>query len=308
MKYVLAGSSGFLGQALTRDLTADGHEVVRLVRREPRRPDEVRWDPAAGRLDPADLAGADVVVNLAGANIGRPWTPTYKKVIRESRVSTTATLAAAVAQLDRPPVLLVGSGIGAYGKDRGDELLTEESELGDGFLVEVVRLWEGAAEPARAAGSRVASLRTGVVLDHRARAFQLISLPFRLGVGGRLGSGKQYFATLALSDWLRAVRFVAEHDELSGPVNLTLPEPTTNAEFSKALAAALRRPSLIPVPGFLLTKVIGEFAWELIGSARAVPAKLLAAGFTFDYPTVEAAVAAALDPDHPVASAPTAGH
>lgn len=306
MKYVLAGSSGFLGQALTRDLTAVGHQVVRLVRRAPRRPDEVPWDPAAGRLDLADLEGADVVVNLAGANIGRPWTPTYRKAIRESRVGTTATLAAAIAQLDRKPVFLAGSGIGAYGKDRGDELLTEESELGDGFLSEVVRLSEGAAEPARAAGSRVACLRTGVVLDHHAPAFQLLSLPFRLGLGGRLGSGRQYFPVITLSDWLRAVRFVAEHQELSGPINLTLPRPATNAEFTQALAAALHRPAVIPVPEVVLTTLVGEFAWELIGSIRAEPAELLAAGFTFDYPTVETAVAVALD--RPVAAGPTTRH
>jgi uncharacterized protein (TIGR01777 family) len=295
MKYVLGGSSGFLGKALTRDLVADGHQVVRLVRRQPERPDEVRWDPAAGELDPAALEGTDVVVNLAGANIGRPWTPTYKNVIRESRVSTTATLATAVAQLDRPPVFLVQSGIGGYGKDRGDELLTEESGLGEGFLSDVVRLWEGAAEPAREAGSRVAALRTGVVLDGAAPAFRLLSLPFRLGAGGRLGPGTQYFPAISLKDWLRAVRFVADHDELSGPVNLDLPNPATNAEFTKALASALHRPALIPVPSFVLTTVLGDFAWELVGSTRAIPAKLQAAGFTFDHPTVEAAIAAALE-------------
>jgi uncharacterized protein len=295
MKYVLGGSSGFLGKALTRDLVADGHQVVRLVRRQPERPDEVRWDPAAGELDPAALEGADVVVNLAGANIGRPWTPTYKNVIRESRVSTTATLAAAVAQLDRPPVFLVQSGIRAYGEDRGDELLTEESNIGEGFLSDVVRLWEGAAEPARAAGSRVAALRSGVVLDEAAPAFRLLSLPFRLGVGGRLGPGTQYFPVISLKDWLRAVRFVADHEELSGPVNLDLPNPATNAEFTKALASALHRPALIPVPSVVLTTALGDFAWELIGSTRAIPAKLQAAGFTFDHPTVEAAVAAALE-------------
>lgn len=294
MKYVLAGASGFLGQALTRDLTADGQEVVRLIRREPARPEEVRWNPSAGDLDPAALKGADVVLNLAGANIGRPWTPAYKKVIRESRVSTTATLAAAAAQLEVPPVFLVQSGIGAYGKDRGDEVLTEESQLGDGFLSEVVGLWEGAAEPARAAGSRVAALRTGVVLDSSARAFQLISLPFRLGVGGRLGSGDQYFPVISLPDWLRAARFVAEHETLSGPVNLCLPQPPTNKEFTQALASALHRPGLVPVPGFALTTALGEFAWELIGSKRAEPVKLLAAGFAFGHPTVEAAVGAAL--------------
>jgi uncharacterized protein (TIGR01777 family) len=295
MKYVLGGSSGFLGKALTRDLVADGHQVVRLVRRQPERPDEVQWDPAAGEIDTAALEGADVVINLAGANIGRPWTPTYKNVIRESRVSTTATLAAAVAQLDRPPVFLVQSGIGAYGKDRGDELLNEESAIGEGFLSDVVRLWEGAAEPARAAGARVAALRSGVVLDGAAPAFRLLSLPFRLGAGGRLGPGTQYFPVISLQDWLRAVRFVADHDEVSGPVNLDLPNPVTNAEFTKALASALHRPALIPVPSFVLTTVLGDFAWELIGSTRALPAKLQAAGFTFDHPTVEAAIAAALE-------------
>jgi uncharacterized protein (TIGR01777 family) len=220
-------------------------------------------------------------------------------VIRESRVSTTATLAAAVAQLDRPPVFLVQSGIGGYGKDRGDELLTEESGLGEGFLSDVVRLWEGAADPAREAGSRIAALRTGVVLDGAAPGFRLLSLPFRLGVGGRLGPGTQYFPVISLKDWLRAVRFVADHGELSGPVNVDLPNPATNAEFTKALASALHRPALIPVPSFVLTTVLttvlGDFAWELIGSNRAIPAKLQAAGFTFDHPTVEAAIAAALE-------------
>jgi uncharacterized protein (TIGR01777 family) len=294
MKYVLAGSSGFLGKALARDLVADGHQVVRLVRRAPSQPDEVRWDPAEGRLDVADLKGADVLVNLAGANIGRPWTPTYKNKIRESRVSTTATLAAAAAQLERPPVFITQSGIGGYGKDCGDRVLTEESELGEGFLSDVVRLWEGAADPARAAGCRTASLRTGVVLGRDALAFRLLALPFRLGVGGRLGSGKQYFPVVSLTDWLRTVRFVAEHDELTGPVNVTLPNPVTNQDYSKSLAAALRRPALVPVPSFVLTTLLGEFAWELIGSNRALPTKLLAAGFTFTNPTAPEAITAAL--------------
>src|SRR5689334_2118556 len=160
MKYVLAGASGFLGKALARDLVAEGHQVLRLVRRTPSTPDEIRWDPARGDLDPAALDDPDVLVNLAGANIGRPWTPTYRLVIRESRVTTTRTLAAAATQLDGRPVLITQSGIGGYGTDLGDRILTEDSDLGDGFLADVVRLWEGALEPAQAAGCRVAALRT----------------------------------------------------------------------------------------------------------------------------------------------------
>ncbi|TCC51300.1 TIGR01777 family protein [Kribbella capetownensis] len=294
MKYVLAGASGFLGSALARDLVADGHQVHRLVRRTPAKPDEIRWDPARGDLDPAALGEPDVLVNLAGANIGRPWTPTYRRILRESRVSTTATLAAVAAQLERRPVLISQSGVGGYGLDCGDRILTEDSDLGEGFLSDVVRLWEGALEPAREAGSRVASLRTGVVLDHRAPAFQLISLPFRVGLGGRLGPGTQYFPVVSLTDWLRAVRHVAETDSISGPVNVTLPIPVTNLEFTEALATALHRPAFFPIPGFLMKAVLGEFVWELLGSKRAIPTRLQSTNFTFHHPTVTAALSAAL--------------
>lgn len=294
MKYVLAGASGFLGTALAHDLTADGHQVIRLVRRTPAKPDEVRWDPARGDLDPTALGDPDVLVNLAGANIGRPWTPTYRTVLRESRVSTTSTLAAAAAQLDHRPVVITQSGVGGYGLDCGDRILTEDSELGDGFLAEVVRVWEGALEPARAAGSRVASLRTGVVLDRKAPAFQLLSLPFRLGLGGRLGPGTQYFPVVSLTDWLRAVRHVAEHDTISGPVNVTLPNPATNQEFTEALATALHRPAFFPIPAFLMKTVLGEFAWELLGSNRALPTRLQSTDFTFHHPTAPTAISAAL--------------
>ncbi|MEU4287781.1 TIGR01777 family oxidoreductase [Kribbella sp. NPDC026596] len=294
MKYVLAGASGFLGKALTRDLVADGHQVLRLVRRTPANADEIRWDPARGELDPAALGTPDVLVNLAGANIGRPWTPTYRKTIRESRVSTTATLASVATQLERRPVVITQSGIGGYGMDCGDRILTEDSELGEGFLSDVVRLWEGALEPARAAGCRVAALRTGVVLDRNAPAFQLLSLPFRLGLGGRLGSGTQYFPVISLIDWLRAVRFVAEHDTLSGPVNLSLPVPTTNEDFTQALATALHRPAFLPVPGFLMKAALGEFVWELLGSKRALPTRLQSHNFTFHHPTAPTAISAAV--------------
>ncbi|MEU4197600.1 TIGR01777 family oxidoreductase [Kribbella sp. NPDC026611] len=294
MKYVLAGASGFLGKALARDLAADGHQVRRLVRRTPSGPDEIRWDPARGDLDPSALDDPDVLVNLAGATIGRPWTPTYRTILRESRVSTTATLAEAAAQLERRPVLITQSGIGGYGLDCGDRILTEDSELGDGFLSEVVRLWEGALEPARAAGSRVAALRTGVVLDRKAPAFQLQSLPFKLGLGGRLGDGTQYFPVVSLTDWLRAVRFVAENDAMSGPVNVVLPVPTTNEEFTQSLATALHRPAFVPVPAFALKTLLGEFAWELLGSKRALPTRLQSNDFAFHHPTIASALSAAL--------------
>jgi uncharacterized protein (TIGR01777 family) len=294
MKYVLAGASGFLGKALARDLVADGNEVLRLVRRTPAGADEIRWDPARGDLDPAALGDPDVLVNLAGANIGRPWTPTYRNSIRESRVSTTSTLATVATQLERRPVLITQSGIGGYGLDCGDRILTEDSELGDGFLADVVRLWEGALEPARAAGIRVAALRSGVVLDRKAPAFQLLSLPFRVGLGGRLGSGTQYFPVVSLTDWLRAVRFVAEDDGISGPVNITLPVPTTNSGFSDALGTALHRPSFVPVPALLMKAVLGEFAWELLGSNRALPTRLQSHDFTFHHPTAPTAISAAL--------------
>ena len=294
MKYVLAGASGFLGAALARDLASDGHQVHRLVRRTPSKPDEIRWDPARGELDPAALGDPDILVNLAGANIGRPWTPTYRRILRESRVSTTATLAAVASQLERRPVLITQSGVGGYGLDCGDRVLTEDSELGDGFLAEVVRLWEGALEPAQAAGSRVAALRTGVVLDRRAPAFQLLSLPFRLGVGGRLGPGTQYFPVVSLTDWLRAVRHVAETDSVSGPVNVSLPVPATNQEVTEALATALHRPAFFPVPAFLMKAALGEFAWELLGSKRALPTRLQSSNFTFHHPTAASAVSAAL--------------
>jgi uncharacterized protein (TIGR01777 family) len=294
MKYVLAGASGFLGKALARDLMADGNKVLRLVRRPPATPDEIRWDPSRGELDPSALDDPDVLVNLAGANIGRPWTPTYRRAIRESRVSTTSTLANVATQLDRRPVVITQSGVGGYGLDCGDRVLTEDTELGDGFLADVVRLWEGALEPAEAAGSRVAALRTGVVLDRNAPSFRLLSLPFRVGLGGRFGSGSQYFPVVSLTDWLRAVRFVAENDKLSGPVNVTIPVPTTNADFAHALGTAMHRPAIVPVPAFAMKAALGEFAWELLGSNRALPNRLQSQDFTFHHPTAPTAISAAL--------------
>lgn len=295
MRYVLAGASGFLGRALHADLAGAGHDVIRLVRRSPQSPHESRWDPAHDQVDPGVLADADAVVNLAGASIGRiPWTAAYRQTLRESRVTTTRTLANAMASVPEPPVFVAQSAIRYYGEGRGDEVLTEESLPGRGFLAGVVREWEDATAPAERAGVRVVRLRTGVVLDRSGGAFPLMTTPFRLGLGGRLGSGQQYMGMVTLSDWLSAVRFVVERAHCQGPYNLTLPEPPTNVEFTEALGAALKRPTPVPVPAFVLRTVLGGFSIELLDSLRILPNRLLEAGFRFSAPDVTRAVAAAL--------------
>jgi uncharacterized protein len=295
MRYVLAGASGFLGRALQADLARTGHDAIRLVRRTPQSPHESRWDPAHDQVDPGVLADADVVVNLAGASIGRiPWTAAYRQTIRTSRITTTRTLANVLAGLSEPPVFVAQSAIRYYGEGRGDEELTEESLPGRGFLAGVVREWEDAASPAERAGVRVVRLRTGVVLDRSGGAFPLMTMPFRLGLGGRLGSGHQYMGMLTLADWVSAVRFVVERPDCHGPYNLTLPEPPTNAEFTQALGAALKRPTPVPVPAFALRTILGGFSVELLDGLRILPRRLLDAGFRFSSPDVTSAVAAAL--------------
>ncbi|MEQ4205873.1 TIGR01777 family oxidoreductase [Actinopolymorpha sp. B9G3] len=295
MRYVLAGASGFLGRALHADLARAGHDVIRLVRRTPQSPHESQWDPAHDQVDPGVLADADAVVNLAGANIGRiPWTAAYRQTIRTSRITTTSTLANVLAGLPEPPVFVAQSAIRYYGEGRGDEELTEDSLPGLGFLAGVVREWEEATSPAERAGVRVVRLRTGVVVDRSGGAFPLIAAPFRLGLGGRLGSGQQYMGMISLTDWLAAVRFVVERPGCQGAYNLTLPEPPTNAEFTQALGAALKRPTPAPVPAFVLRTVLGGFSIELLDGLRILPSRLLEAGFTFTAPDVASAVAAAL--------------
>ena len=295
MRYVLAGASGFLGRALQSQLERDGHEVRRLVRREPRSPEEFRWDPARDELDAGVLTGAGAVVNLAGASIGRvPWTASYRTTIRESRTSTTRLLARAVASQAEPPVFVVQVGSSYYGDDRGTEDLDEDSTPTAGFLAGVVRRWEQAAMPAEEAGARVIYLRSGAVLDGSGGALPLLSVPFRLGLGGRLGSGRQYMPMVSLPDWLAAVRFVVDDDGCSGAYNLTLPKPATNAELTRALGQAMGRPTVVAVPRFAMRAILGGFATELLGSRRLHPRRLLAAGFTFTAPDVNSLVAVAL--------------
>lgn len=287
MHWVIGGASGFLGTALVQDLERDGHQVTRLVRRETQGPGESRWDPASGEIDAGVLRRADVVVNLAGASVGRvPWTASYRRTLRESRLSTTRTLAAALAGLTDPPVFVAQSAIGWYGRDRGDEWLDEDTAAGDGFLADLVRDWEASTAAAERAAARVVRLRTGLVLDYGGGALPLIALPFRLGLGARLGTGRQYMGVIGLPDWLAAVRHLAMDPSCAGTYNLVLPEPPTNLEFTRRLAAALRRPAFLRVPGAALRWALGEFAWELLGSRRIRPRRLVDSGFTFRSPTL----------------------
>lgn len=290
MRVVIAGSSGLIGSALVAQLRGE-HEVVRLVRRAPNASDEVTWDPDAGRLDAAALAGADVIVNLTGANAGsRPLTAARKRVVVRSRLGPTALIARTLAaHRDTPRVWLQASAIGAYG-DRGDEVLTEASPCGTGtFFSELVRYWEAATTPAEEAGVRVVHLRTGVVLSPEGGALGRLLPLIRAGVGGPLGSGRQYWSWITLADHVRATSHLLEAD-VHGPVNLTA-EPARNVEVVRALAEQWHRPAKVPVPAWALRLALGDFAQEILGSVRAIPKALLATGFEHEHPDVESAAA-----------------
>lgn len=296
MLVVVAGASGLLGTALTDSLRADGHEVRRLVRRAARSGDEVGWDPAAGRLDPAALAGADAVVNLSGAGIGdKRWTGEYQQVLRDSRLEPTDLLARTIAESERRPATYVcASAVGFYG-DTGEAAVDESAVAGSGFLARLVADWEAAAAPAAAAGVRVVTLRTGIVLTRRGGALAQLLPLFSVGLGGRLGSGRQWMSWITLADHVRATRHLLEDAGVAGPVNLTAPQPVRNAEFTAALARALRRPAALAVPALALRVRFGGFADEgLLVSQRVLPARLTAAGFDFTHPDLDAALAAVL--------------
>lgn len=289
MKIVVAGASGLIGTPLVHALQDDGHEVVRLVRREPTDASEVRWDPATGRLDVAALRGTDAAVNLAGAGVGdRRWTRSYRHTIRASRTDSTSVLARALAALDPPPAVLVNaSGIGVYGH-RGDEVLTEQSSTGDTFLAGVCRDWEAAAAPAQDAGIRVVFARSGLVMSPDGGAFGRLLRLFRLGLGGPLGDGRMWWSWITMADEVAALRFLLVHD-VHGPVNLTGPEPVRNAELTAALGRALHRPAVLPVPRFALHVRLGAFAEEVTASQRVLPRALLEAGFSFQHTDVDQA-------------------
>ena len=295
MRVAVTGSTGLLGSRLVAALSADGHEVVRLVR-PGSTADGVRWDPAAGTIDAAGLDGVDAAVHLAGEGIAEQrWDDEQKRRILESRTQGTTVLANALAGLPRPPaVLLSGSAMGIYG-DRGDEVLTEASAPGDGFLPDVCRAWEAAAQPAAHAGIRTAFLRTGLVLDAAGGALAKMLPLFKLGVGGRMGSGRQWWSWIAIEDWVGAVRFLLAND-VAGPVNLTAPAPVTNADFTTALGAVVRRPTLLPVPAFGPKLLLGkELAHDLLfTSLRVVPEVLEREGYPFAHREVTEALRAAL--------------
>ncbi|MFC7546238.1 TIGR01777 family oxidoreductase [Plantactinospora sp. GCM10030261] len=298
MRILAAGMSGFLGTRLADDIRRQGHDVVRLVRRPPRGPGEIQWNPAAGQLDPGAVAGVDAVINLAGAGVGdKRWTEAYKNLLRTSRVDTTSTLATAIAGLppgDRPATLLNSSAIGWYG-DTGEHPVEEDAPAGEGFLADLCRVWEAATRPAEDAGVRVVRLRSGYPLHRDGGFLKPQLLPFRLGVGGRFGSGRQWVPWISMADWLAATVFLLDRADLGGPVNVVGPAPVTNAEFTRELAAALHRPALFAVPGIALRIGVGGLADEILTSARVLPGVLDRAGFTFRHPDLRSALRAALE-------------
>ncbi|WP_031173116.1 TIGR01777 family oxidoreductase [Streptomyces durhamensis] len=296
MRIAVAGASGLIGSALVRSLTADGHEVVRLVRRPAAGPHEVCWDPEGRAVakTAAGLTGCAAVVNLAGAGIGdRRWTPSYKRQLRDSRVLGTTALAEAVAALPEPPRVFVnGSAIGIYG-DTGDRVVDEEAPPGDGFLPWLCVEWEEAAAPAQEAGVRTVFARTGLVVARGGGAWGRLFPLFRAGLGGRLGDGRQYWSYIALHDEVAAIRYLIDHDTLSGPFNLTAPEPLTNREITAAMARVLRRPAPFAVPAPVLRAALGELAGDVLGSQRVVPRRLSASGFRFAFAGIDDAIRAA---------------
>jgi uncharacterized protein (TIGR01777 family) len=289
MRIVIGGSSGLIGTELVESLRQDGHEVLRLVRRKPSASSEIYWNPAAGELDFQQLSGCDVIINLAGAGVGdNRWTDKYKSLILSSRVDSTALLAKAAVEV-KPSVFVAGSAIGWYG-DTADRKVDESSPAGTGLLAEVVVAWEQAAQLARAAGVRVVHIRTGLVAAKSGGAWSRLLPIFKLGAGGKLGSGKQYWSFISMRDEIAAIKFVIANSQISGPVNLTAPEPATNADVTKAMSKVFNRPALFPVPAFVLKSLLGEFSQEVLGSARVIPQVLMNAGFAFQDPNIESAM------------------
>jgi uncharacterized protein (TIGR01777 family) len=291
-RIAIAGASGFIGSALAKHLEGMGHAVIRIGRNENPKHHNIRWDPDNGVIDTQALAGVRIVINVAGENIGQRWTPEVKKKIVDSRVRPTELLAKACAALDPHPRVLVNmSAIGYYG-DRGDEEVDEDSPAGSGFLADLVRKWESAADPARDAGMRVVHPRMAVVMHPAGGMLDKLLPIYKLGAGGVIGSGRQWLPWISRTDAMRALSWAALHESLAGPLIVASPNPVRNAEFTKALARAVHRPALARVPEFAVKMMFGEMGVEtVLAGQKAVPRQLLESGFQFEYPTIEQALA-----------------
>jgi hypothetical protein len=290
-RIAITGASGLIGSALVGHLKSEGHTVQRLVRRATVSPDEIQWDPITGYVDIEALRGVDAVIHLAGVGVGdKRWTKKFRAQILNSRLLGTQTIAKAVAEV-KPQVFISASAIGWYGES-GNRAVVESDRSGDDFLATVCREWEAAAD--LAVGVRTVKLRTGVVLDPMGGALGRMLPLFRFGLGGKLGSGKQWWSWITLHDVIRSITFSLEHP-IEGPVNLTSPNPVTNLEFTAALARAMHRPALFPAPAFALKLVLGGFSSEILGSKKVMPQKLTDAGFEWDYPHVTSALVALVE-------------
>ena len=290
-KIVVSGASGLIGSALVPELERAGHRVVRLVRRDTRNSGEMRWSPSAHLFDERLISDVDVIVNLAGETIGRRWSDTRRRRIRDSRVAGTDAIVTAIQKMSKHPITLINaSAVGYYG-NRGNDTLDEAQPVGRGFLADICKQWESAAKPATRYGARVVMIRLGIVLSPNGGVLDRMMLPFKLGVGGRLGSGKQWMSWIAIDDLVRAVSWIIDHPEISGPVNMVSPNPVTNAEFTKTLGTALHRPAILPMPAPALRAIFGAMADEtLLASQRAYPFVLQGAGFEFQTPTLDEAL------------------
>lgn len=291
MHVVIGGASGFLGTALTKRLCSSGHQVTRLVRSGDHSADSSLWDPSAGVVDQGLIDSADAVVNLSGSSVSKwPRTKTRKVELMGSRVTATGTLAGAIARAPSHPAFISGSAMAWYGTDRGDEVLTEASDPGKGFLSDVVHEWEATAQPAIDAGARVCFVRTSLVLDSTGGMLKLMLPVWKLGGGAKLGNGSQYMSLISLDDWVRGVEFLIQSKTARGPFNFAMPESSTNAEFTDALGAAVHRPTFLAAPTFVLKAALGGMADDLLGSLRLSPAALIAEGFSFEQPDLASAL------------------
>ncbi len=301
MKVWVTGATGLVGSELVPFLTKQGNDVYRLTRGKAHEAHDIVWDPARNQLPKGRIEGTDVVVHLAGENIaGKRWNPAVKSELRRSRVEGTKLLCETITQLETlPKTLICASAIGFYG-DRGSEMLNETSAGGTGFLADVCREWEAACEPARAKGIRVVNLRTGVVLSKNGGALAKMLPPFKMGVGGVVGSGNQYWSWITVDDLVGVINHCISHEKMSGPVNATTPCPVTNYDFTKTLGAVLGRPTIFPMPAFAARLVLGEMANDLLlASAKVMPNRLSESGYQFLYPSLEPALRHLLSPQTP---------